>query len=222
MNPLVLPEKPAVRYSEVIVLNEMKNSNLDEDHSYQDICNLQTYSSLQPTLEVRKSGNKLTRSSATELSPCSSSYSSVIISKALQNPPEPILYPSSHQYNCQGNTGGVNDVKMPLGGASEPSTSHSKDEPKTSHLLQQHQIPASFSDLSGVSCSSVLLSHTAGVSSLKHPFSQSSFNPLLQPNSFSHPSGSSDNCTASFSQFLPSVFVDFSYCPVECEPFLSP
>ncbi|XP_030574910.1 interleukin-6 receptor subunit beta-like [Archocentrus centrarchus] len=217
MNPLVLPEKPAVRYSEVIVLNELQNSNLDQDHSCQGICNLQTYSSLQSTLKVRISGKKLTRSSATELSPCSSSYSSVIISKPLQNPPEPLLHPSSHQYNCQDDTGGVTDVKLQLGGASEPSESHSKDKPKTSHLfLQQHQIPASFSDLSSVPRSSVLLSHTDEVSSLKLPFSQSSFNPLLQPNNFSHRSDST-----SFSQFLPSVFVDLSYYPVECEPYLS-
>lgn len=220
MNPLVLPEKPAVKYSEVIVLGELENSSLDQDHSYQGVCNLQTYSSLRSPLGISRSGKTLTRRSATDLSPCCSDYSSVMLSRPLQNTPGPLLHLSCDQYNWQ--TANVNDVKLQLGGASEPSQSQPKDEHKTSHhFLQHHQIPASFSDLSSISSSAVLPSHTTEISSLKHPFSQSSFNSLLQSNNFHQPTDSSDNFTTSFSQFLPSIFVDFSYCPVECDPYIS-
>ncbi|XP_006798424.2 interleukin-6 receptor subunit beta [Neolamprologus brichardi] len=220
MNPLVLPEKPAVKYSEVIVLGELENSSLDQDHSYQGVCNLRTYSSLRSPLDISRSGKTLTRRSATDLSPCCSDYSSVMLSGPLQNTPGPLVHLSCDQYNWQ--TANVNDVKLQLGGASEPSQSQPKDEQKTlHHFLQHHQIPASFSDLSSISSSAVLPSHTTEISSLKHPFSQSSFNSLLQSNNIRQPSDSSDNFTTSFSQFLPSIFVDFSYCPVECDPYIS-
>lgn len=220
MNPLVLPEKPAVKYSEVIVLGELESSSLDQDHSYQGVCNLRTYSSLRSPLDISRSGKTLTRRSATDLSPCCSDYSSVMLSRPLQNTPGPLVHLSCDQYDWQ--TANVNDAKLQLGGASEPSQSQPKDEQKTlHHFLQHHQIPASFSDLSSISSSAVLPSHTTEISSLKHPFSQSSFNSLMQSNNIRQPSDSSDNFTTSFSQFLPSIFVDFSYCPVECDPYIS-
>ncbi|GAA6213324.1 interleukin-6 receptor subunit beta-like isoform X1 [Lates japonicus] len=245
-----VPEKPEIKFSEVILLSESEHQNSDLDHatSYQSICDLQTYSShrysplpssgSQTPQNTRISEMKFNRSpirakttSNTDLSSSPSIYSEVIISQTVKNSPAPILPPYHHQSNdWQCSTDSVSDVKLQLGGDSElfgdrragppqegRSTTKIDSPSETLRLfLKQHQSPIDFSDFSSISQSSVLLSHPAGITSPKHLFSQTNIN-SIQPNTFAPSTAPSDN----FSSFLPPVFVDFSYCPVECDPYIS-
>ncbi|XP_040916831.1 interleukin-31 receptor subunit alpha [Toxotes jaculatrix] len=202
----------------------------------------------QTPQNTRTSERKFNRSpvrakttSNTDLSSCPSIYSSVVFSQTLKNPPAPIWSPSNHQLNeWQRSAVSVSDVKLQLAGASEPpegrraggqQKGHSTtsldsprsptDELKTSHILpKNHQSPVSFSDVSIVSPSSFSLSHPPEVSSPKHLLSQWGINlvPSFQPSIFTNPNSPSANS----SSLLPPVFVDFSYCPVECDPYISP
>ncbi|XP_069008720.1 LOW QUALITY PROTEIN: interleukin-31 receptor subunit alpha [Embiotoca jacksoni] len=231
MKQLVVPERPDVKPSEVILLSELQNSDADQDHSYWSVHNLQTYnlqySPLPVTMSERKSTRrsvtKLKTTSVTDLSP--STYSSVS-SQPLRNPPTALL-PSSYPLSsdCQDGAVTVNDVKLESGGAGESSESRlsSTEEQKTFNpFLRLHQTPASFSDLSSISHSSVLLSYLAEVGLPKHPFSQSHFNSVqsLQRNNFTVPDALSANFTSSFSPFHHSVLVDFSCSPLECDPYI--
>lgn len=247
MRQPALAEKTEIKYSDVILLGEREllNADPDQDISYQS--NLQTYSSHrysplpvsgdQTPQDTRKSEKKCIESSSraktssnTDLSSCPSIYSNVLISQMLKCPPTPLLSLCNRLSNdCQHSTVSVNDVKLQLGGDSEPSVSlqgrsttrsdsplSQTDELKTFRLfLKQHQSTLS----SHSSC--VLLSHPAEVTSPQHPFSHSLYNllPSLQPDTFTHPD---DTFNPSFSPFPHSVFVDFSYCPVECDPYISP
>ncbi|KAF1374667.1 hypothetical protein PFLUV_G00231480 [Perca fluviatilis] len=247
MRQPALAEKTEIKYSDVILLGEREllNADPDQDISYQS--NLQTYSSHrysplpvpgdQTPQDTRKSEKKCIESSSrakttsnTDLSSCPSIYSSVLISQTLKCPPTPLLSLSDRlSSEWQHSTVSVNDGKLQLGGDSEPSVSlqgrsttrsdsllSQTDELKTFRLfLKQHQ-----STLSSHS-SSVLLSHPTEVTSPQHPFSHSLYNllPSLQPDTFTR---SDDTFNPSFSPFPHSVFVDFSYCPVECDPYISP
>lgn len=242
MKHSVVPEKSEIKYSEVVVLGdgELQTCDSDQDISCQVICNLQTYSthqyspvpvsSSQTPQNTRLSelffGNptRAKTTSSVDLSSCSYIYSNVLTSQTLKNAPTPYLSPSY----CHAVS--VNDVKMQPGGEEEPLEQRSDssfsptDELKTFSLfMKQCEIPASFSDFSSISQSTIILSHPAEFTSLNHAFSQSNFNsvPSLQPNTFTHPDASSNNFSTPFSPFLPLAFMDFSYCPVKCEPYVS-
>ncbi|XP_044023287.1 interleukin-6 receptor subunit beta isoform X2 [Siniperca chuatsi] len=247
MKQPAMAEKTEIKYSEVILLGESELQN--SDLHYESVCNLQTYSSpcyspltvsgiqtLQNSRKLEKCAKSSTKTTSnTGLSSCTSIYSNVLFSQTLKSLPTPLLSPSHHQFNdCQHSTVSVNDVKLQLGGGSElpvslqgRSTTRSPlsqtDELKNfCLLLRQHQSPVSFSDFSSIYHSTVSLSHPAEVMSPQHPFSQSLNNsvPSLQPDTFTRTDALSDAFTKS-SPFPHSVFVDFSYCPVECDPYIS-
>lgn len=232
-----------IEHSKVVLLgeSELENSNPDEDLTHHSVCDLQTYSSPcyspQPVSQAQTTQNTtqpvkqcFTRAKTTsnaDLSSCPSVYSSVHFSQMPPSPPT-LLLDSTYQSNhWQHSTVSVNEVNLQLGGDSEPSASprsatraHSPlskpDELKTfRYFLRQHQSPVCFFDLSSISHSSVLLSHPAEVTSPQNPFSQSIYKsvPSLQPKTFTH--------TADLSPFPQSLFVDFSYCPLKCDPYTS-
>lgn len=146
-----------------------------------------------------------------DLSSCSYFYSNVLTSQTLKNVPTPNPSPS----HCH--TVSINDVRMQLGGEKEPSEERSDSSQACSLLLKQYQIPLSLSDFSRISQSTILLSHTAQCTAFKHPVPQSNVN----SDTFTqhHPDASSDTFSTSFSPFRVS-FTHFSYCPVECEPYI--
>lgn len=201
----VEPEKLEIKYSEVILLGELQNSDPDQDPSYQRV---QTYSStLKSPLPVGISEKMLTRSSTKtkttsmkDLSACPSIYSSILFPQH----PLPPSY-SNQPTDCQrGSVSLSNGVTEPPGLHLTPTDDHKF----LSLCPKQHQSPFSF------------LNFGNEVALPKHPLTQSSFiSPLLlQSNTLTHPD---DSFPASFSSFLPSVFVDISYCPVECSPYIS-
>eukprot|EP00064_Thunnus_orientalis_P016585 superscaffoldBa00003319_g16651 len=237
MKQPAVPETPEIKYSEVILLDKSDLQDLDQDFSYQGICNIQAYTShsdsplpvsVAETPQNTPKFEKIYTGSST--TSCPSIYSGVVFS---QTPPAPILCPSYLQSNYwQQSTVSVNDSKLQLeedselpvsiqaiGSDSPPSQT---DEVKT-FFLRQHQSPVSFSDFNNIFHSSVLLSHPVEVTSPQRPFSRSHFDsvPLLQPDILTLPDCRSDTPATSFSPFPQSVFVDFSYCPVECDPYIS-
>ncbi|XP_068558449.1 interleukin-6 receptor subunit beta-like [Cebidichthys violaceus] len=247
-----IAERTEIQYSEVILLGESELQNFDPDLDLSYQSNLQTYSyycySPLPVSEgqtpqnTRKCEKRCITSSTSaqmtsnaDLSSSSSSssiYSNVLFSKTQKGPPTPdpsLSYLPSNDW--QQST--VDDVKLQLGGDSEPSVSlHSRnatisdsplsqtDELKTFRLLRQHQNPVSSSDSSSISSSSVLPPTPADVTSPQHTFSQSLNNSVasLQPDTFTHPG---DTFTGTFSPFPFSVYVDSSLCPMECDPYTS-
>lgn len=254
----VMAEKTEIKYSEVILLgeSELRNSDPDQDLTYQSVCPLQTYSSHgysplqvseaqtpQNTRKLEKCTKSSTRArttSNTDLSSCPSIYSNVLFSQTLKSlrESERVQSPSFVQSNdWQHSTVSVNDIKPQLGGDSvslqgRSTTSATRSDSPLSpadelksfrHFPRQHQSPVSLSDFSSISHSSVLLSHPAEVTSPQHPFSQSLYNsvPSLEPDTFTRPDALSDPFATSHSPFPHSVFVDFSYCPVECDPYIS-
>ncbi|XP_054470187.1 interleukin-31 receptor subunit alpha [Anoplopoma fimbria] len=244
-----IAERTEIKYSEVILLgkSELRNIDPDLDQSYQS--NLQTCSSYcysplpvsgaETPQNTRKSEKRCVKSSTcaqmtsnTDLSSSPSIYSNVLSSESLKSSPTPCTaYLQSNDW--QQST--VNDVRLKLGGDSEPSVSQQcrnattsdsplsqKDELKRFRLfLRQHQSPVSSSDFSSICHSSVLLSHPAEVPSLQHTFSQSLNNSVssLQPDTFTGPC---DTFTQTFSPFPLSVLMDFSLSPIECDPYISP
>ncbi|KAL7380411.1 hypothetical protein ABVT39_017514 [Epinephelus coioides] len=231
MKQPAMTEKTNIKCSEVILLGESELQNFDPD---QDL-SYETYSSPHESLlpdsgaqtaqNTRRSENKYVRASTAS---CSSIYSNVVFSQGLDGVPSPYLCPYYLQSNdWQHST--VSDIKLQLGGNSEPcvslqgrSTTRSdsplsqRDDLKTFHVFQrQHQSPV-FSHLS-----SAPLFHPAEVTSPQHLFSQSLCNsvPSLQHDPFACPS---DTFTTPFSPYVHSALVDFSYCPVECDPYISP
>lgn len=213
----MVPETPEIKCPEVSLLGELQNSEPDQDHSYRSVCNLQTYSTYQYSplpernSELRYSA-KAKMTSVTDLSSHPSTYSNVLLSQPLQNLPALLAWQRST----------VSDVNLRLGGASEPSHLHlpPTDEHKAFRdFLKRHQSPVSFSKFSSLSHPSVFLSHPAEITSSEHPFSQSS-SKMIQLDTLSHPDALSDKFTGSFPPPPPSVSVDFSYSPVQCEPYL--
>ncbi|XP_070698926.1 interleukin-6 receptor subunit beta-like [Pempheris klunzingeri] len=235
MKPPAVPEKTDIRYSEVILLGESEQDNCgpDKDVTYQSISNLQVYSTHRYS-PLRVSGaqtphNTRKSESNTERTFCPSIYSEVLFPQTLKCIPTTPLSPSDRQQSSVS----INDVKLQLGGDSEASESlqgrsttrsdsslSQADELKACrHFLRQNQSPVSSSDLSSVSYSSILLSHPAEDTSPQHSFSRSHNNsaPSLQPDTFTRPDALSDTFATSPPPFLHSLFVDLSYCPVECE-----
>ncbi|XP_071354821.1 interleukin-31 receptor subunit alpha-like isoform X3 [Trachinotus anak] len=233
-------EQPQIRHPEVILLGESELQNSDLDQA----CDLQTYSSYQfcplpverqTPQSTRISEKKFIRSpvgakttSDPDLSSCSSIYSNVVLSQTLKNPPSPIPFTTYRQHSTDIGQPGGDSAGRRAGAPQEGSSATALDSPlsptdeqKTFHLLlKQHQSLVSLSDFSSISPSSVLPPHLADVCSPKHLSLQSNFNSVLspQPDTFTHPNAPSD----SFMSFLPPIFVDFSYCPVECDPYISP
>lgn len=246
-----VPETFDINYSEVILLSssDLQDSDADQDFSYQGVCNIQTYSShrysplpntVAQTPQNTRKFDKYTRSStrakatsAADLSFCPSIFSNAFFSQTHQTLPAPILCPSYLQCNdWQQSTVSVNDSKLQPGGDSELPVSlqgigsdsplSQTDELKT-FFLRQHHGPVAFSDCNKIFYSSVLLSHPVEDTSPQHHFSRSHFNlvPSLQTETLTHPDSHLDTSATSFSPLLQSVFVDFSYCPVQCDPYMS-
>ncbi|XP_070776836.1 interleukin-6 receptor subunit beta-like [Enoplosus armatus] len=229
-------EKTEIKYNKVILLGESELLNPDQDLLYQSVCNLQIHSSpryspLSGPQTSKKSTKSSTRAKTTSKTDLSSIYSNVHFSQTLKSPPTPLLSPSHLQPNdWQHGTVSVNDVKLQLGGESEAalqcrsatrsdSPLSEADKLKNLHLfLRRHQSPVSCSDFSSIYRSAALLSYPAEVTSPYHPFSQSLCN--LVP-SIQHNTTLSDTFTTLLEPFPQSVFVDFSYCPVECDPYIS-
>ncbi|XP_060919371.1 interleukin-6 receptor subunit beta [Labrus mixtus] len=234
-------DEPEIQYSEVFLLGErdLQNSSLEMDFAYKSLCNLKTYPShcysQLPLSEAqsynRKSEKKCINSlSGADLSLCPSIYSDVIFSqylKSLPKPSHPLQYNEWHHSSVS-----ISDIKLQLGGECDlnvclQSSSDTKSDSLLSqtdelkrfcHLQRQNQS----SDCSSISLSSVLPFRPAEVKSPRKPYSKSLYNsfPSLQPDSFIHPDALCD--TVSFLQFPPSVFVDFSSCPIECGTYISP
>ncbi|XP_031703871.1 interleukin-6 receptor subunit beta isoform X2 [Anarrhichthys ocellatus] len=246
-----IAERTEIQYSDVILLGEIEPQNFDPDLDLSSQSNLQTYSSYcysplpvseaQTPQNTRKSEKRCIKSSTSaqttskaDLSSSSSSssiYSNVLFSPTLKGPPTPD--PSlSYLHSNDWQQSAVNDVKLQLGGDSEPSLQSRNatisdsplsqtDELKSFRLfLSQHQSPVSSSDFSSIFRSSVLPPHPADVASPQHTFSRSLNNsvPSLQPDTFTRPG---DTFTGTFSPFPLSDFVDFSLCPMECDPYIS-
>ncbi|KAG8013245.1 Interleukin-6 receptor subunit beta, partial [Nibea albiflora] len=247
----VMTEMTEIKYSKVVLLgeSELQNSSPDEDLTYHSVCDLQIYSTpcysprsvsraqtAQNTVQpVKKCLTRAKTTSNADLSSCPSIYSSVLCSQTPQSPPT-LLLDSTYQSNhWQHSTVSVDDVNLQLGGDSEPPASpqsatraHSPlsepDELKTFRcFLDRHQSPVCFSDFSSISHSSVLLSHPAEVTSPQDHFSQSIYKsvPALQPRTFTHTVALSDTFATSLSPFPQSLFVDFSYSPLKCDPYTS-
>lgn len=185
-----------------------------------------------------KTSTRAETTSKTEDTSCPSIYSEVLFSQTLKCLPVSLQPHSYPQFtDCQQSTLSVSDVKLQLDGDGEASvplqgTSATRADLSLSQTeeletfrpsLRQHQSPVSFSDLSSISYSSVRLSHPAEVTSPQHPFCQSLYNsaPSFQPDAFTHPDALSDTLTTLPSLFPHSLFVDFSYCPAECDPYVS-
>lgn len=247
-----MAEKTEIKYSEVILLDEseLQNSNPDKDVAYQSVCNLQTYSSdcysplplsgaqtpqnsRNPEKKSIKTSTRAKTTSSTDLSSCPSIYSNIVFSQTLRGLPTPLLSPPYLQTDdWQHSTVSVYDAKLQPGGGSEPSVSlqgmtaaSPADELKTLlHFLRQRPSPVSFSDFSSISHSSFLLSHPAAVTSPQHPSSQSLHNlvPSFQSYGIPQPDALPDTYTTPLSPFPHSVLVDLSYCPLECDPYISP
>ncbi|XP_073339217.1 interleukin-31 receptor subunit alpha-like [Pagrus major] len=244
---LVLPEKPGIKYSELILRkDEPQHSSAEQDLSYQGICNLQTYSShcCSPlpvsgpqtpqntrNFEYIQNSTRAKTTSDTDLS----SYSKILFSQNLRDLPTPLQSTSYLQSDhWQHSTVSVNDAKLQPGGDSEPSVSlqgrtarfdsplSQTDELKTvSYMLKQHQGPVSFCDFSSIFHSSVLLSHQAEITPPQNLFSQSLYSsvPSLQPNTFPRQDALSDTTLLSHVPDLtsPVLDVDFSYCRLDCD-----
>ncbi len=192
--------------------------------------------------ESKKYIKSLTRanlSSNADLSSSSSIYSNVLLSQTPESLPAPLLFPAYLQSNdWQHGTVSVNDVKPQLDGDSEPfmflqgrsnticgSPTSLTAELKTLHLfLRQHQSPVSLSNLCSDSHSSMLPSHPPAVTSIRNLFSESLYSslPSLQPNGSTQAVGLSESFSTSLSPFPLSIFVDPSYCPLQCDPSVSP
>lgn len=240
----VVGEKDEIKYSQVVPVgdSELQNLNPDKNLNYQSLCNLQTYfthcrsplpvSMAQTAQNDRRSESCIKSSTGvnsntnSDLSICP--YSNIHFSQTPESLPAPLI--SSFYLQWQQSTVSVNDIKLQLDGGSEPYVSvqggrstrsdsprSQTHEPRNSpHFLKQHQSPVSFSDFSNICYSSVLLSHPAAVTSAQNPFSQSLHNSVQ-----SLQSDTSALSTTSLSPFPPSVFVDLSYCPLQCDPYVS-
>ncbi|XP_076604135.1 interleukin-31 receptor subunit alpha [Chaetodon auriga] len=227
--------------------SKLPNSNPDKDLAYQSVCNLQTYSShrysplpvssTQTPQNTRNSEKKSIKistraktASNTDLSSFPSIYSNILVSQTLKRVPPPLLSPSYLQTNdWQHSTVSINDAKihpgrdgeLSLQGRSATTSASQTDELETfGHFLRQHQSPASSSDLGSISHSSVLLFHPAAVTSPQHSFSHVLYSsvPSLQPDTVTRPDALSGTSNTSLSPFPHSVFVDLSYCPLQCDP----
>ncbi|XP_022606541.1 uncharacterized protein LOC111225792 [Seriola dumerili] len=238
-------EKPDIKYPEVILLgeSELQMSDLDQAfglqtyscHEYSPLPVSEPQTPQSSRISENRNPIRSKTTSETDLSSCP--YSSIVFSQTHKNPPSPILLPTCHQFNDrQHSIVSISDVELQLGrdaesfegrraGAPQEGRSTTKldsplslaDELKTFPLcLKKHQSLISLHDFSSISPSSVLLSRTAEPPSPKHLFLQSNLNsvPLLQPDTVTHPNASPDN----FTSFHPHIFVDFSYCPVGCDP----
>lgn len=89
------------------------------------------------------------------------------------------------------------------------------DELKNFNLFLKPQIPVSFSDISAAQSSISPL--TAEVSSPKHG---SGSGPSRRPSTITHSDVPPGGFSPTLSPFLPPL-VDFSYCCVECDPYIS-
>ena len=246
----VLAEKIGVKYSELILCkDEPQPSSTEQDLSYQGLCALQTYStpccyppipvSGTPTpqntisFECIQNATRARTTSNTDLS----SYSKILFSQNPRVSPTPLqstsYLPSSH---WQHSAVSVSDAKLPPGGDGELSVSlqdrvarfwsplSQTDELKSvSDLLRQHQSPVSVCDFSIVFHSS----HRAETTSSQNPLSQSHYSsvPSLQLNTTHRPDALSDTLTTLYSpvpDLPPPIFVDFSYCRLDCEPWIPP
>ncbi|XP_030298929.1 interleukin-31 receptor subunit alpha isoform X2 [Sparus aurata] len=244
----VLAEKIGIKYSDLVLCKDkLQHSSSERDLSYQGICDLQTYSThccysplpvsgtLTPqntkSFECIQNSTRAKTTSNTDLS----SYSKVLFSQDPRVLPIPLQSTSYvHSNHWQHSAVSVNDAKLPPGGDSEPSVSlqgrvarfcsplSQTDELKTiSDLLGQNQSPVS--DFGSVFHSSVLLSHRADATSPQTLFCQSLYSsvPSLQLNTIPRPDAPSDALTMLYSpvpDLPPPIFVDFSYCRLDCDP----
>ncbi|XP_029350425.1 interleukin-6 receptor subunit beta [Echeneis naucrates] len=216
------PEKPKIKYSEVTLLGEteLQNSGLHEAQTPQ-----RTRMS-----ESTRSPIRPRTTSDTDPTSYPLIYSTAIFSQTPpKNPPPAILSPAYlHLSDWQHSTVSVSDVRQKPGSDGELRRSGTQestaldsapsvtDKLQTFRLfLKQNQSLVSFPDFSSVPTSCTLLFHQAEAHSHRHSFLRSNFNsvPSLQPDTFAHPSAPA---------FLPPVFVDFSYCPVKCDAYISP
>lgn len=210
VKPLMAPQEPDVKYSEVILLGEQLNCNPDDDDSYQTTCSLQAsyqYSPFRSSEHFINSSSKVQRSSITDVTTCSSIYSSILLPKTLPRLPAHFLLPSYQWSKATPHTvSSINDIKQRLGGAGEPPDSPAHEQ---NPFLRQHQ------GFSRASHPSVTL--PTEVASLKHPLTQSGLK--LPCNTLIHSGVLTDKMP--FSPFHRPVFVDLSYCPMECDPYIS-
>ncbi|KAM7403352.1 hypothetical protein PAMA_004008 [Pampus argenteus] len=224
-----VPESSDIKYSEVILLSEsdLHDPVPDQDFSYQGVCKIQTYSSYQysplpvsgaQTPQITQKINKeytriSTRDKTTSTADCPTIYSNVLVSQIHQTLPATILCPSHPQTNVS-----VNDSKLQPGGDSEHGVGSDSPTSETDELnsffLRQYHSSVSFPDS---------LSHPVEGTSPQHCFSRSHFNsvPSHLPVALAHPDSCSDTSATTSSPVRYSVFVDFSYCPVECGPYVS-
>ena len=212
----MVQKKPDIKYSDVILLDKLQD--LEKDDAYQSVRNFHTHSlqQLSPLLDrmsVKASTISMTKAktiSATDLSTSSCVYSSILHSQFLKNLPT-----ANHPSNdWQPRAFCFNDIMLPLDGARKSSDLHLSDEKKTYHFLKRHQSPASFSEFSSPSPSSVLPSHLTEVGRFNSEQS-------LQPDTPNHPHTSSNSFMTSFSDIPQPIFVDFTYCSVQCDTYTS-
>ncbi|XP_029972603.1 interleukin-31 receptor subunit alpha isoform X2 [Salarias fasciatus] len=214
---VALPDKPEVSFPEVLLLGELEASDRDQDQSYRSISSVRTPLQKQPSpLHVDTPESVLLLRNLSEAKTSSipnlSARPFVLPDILFSHPPKtlpfmPAFGPGSGDWQRSAHS--VGDAKQPPGGA------ESSDLPPADVFcppLKQHQSLCSLSDLSGTSHSS-----SSQQAEAKQPVSQSAFNsfPSLQcaftaPNPF----------TAALPPFSQSMFVDPSYCPLQCDPYI--
>ncbi|CAJ1074431.1 interleukin-6 receptor subunit beta isoform X1 [Xyrichtys novacula] len=224
---LAIADDCMIKHSAILLLGEREllNANLDEGLTYKSVCNLQTYSytrySQLPVLGAQTLQNDRKSTSNTDLP---SVYSDVLISQMLQSLPKPLVSPSDLRFNEWRQR--VSDMEPQLEGDSDLDRGASKSELSQiddlkifCHLQRQSQSP----DSSSIShSSSVWISHPPNMKSPQHPLTKYIYNsvPPLQRDAL----GCSDAVcdTVSLLPFPGSIFVDFSYSPVEYDCCIPP
>lgn len=226
---------PKIKYCEVVLPgeSELQSTDPEKDFTYKRVCNLQTNSSYccpQPPLSETQtlthnlektctpSTNRAQMTPNTDLSFNPSIYAN-LPSQPLQSSPELSTQLTYLQCNDRDHSS-ISKVTLQPGGDSNPNISSTKcdsplsqtDELRVHHLQWQEQS----ADYERVPASSVLFFE---VKSPQKYFSKSQSDsvPLLQAEKLTHLSDS-----VLFSACPSSLFVDLSYCPLQCDGLVSP
>lgn len=216
-------ENTEIKYSDVLLLDEREllNSSADRDPVFQSVENLQTSQCFHPlpvsgaqTPQARSEKRISNSSSARTKIPsnsdpsfCPSIYSSILLSHSPKRLLSPLLSPSHLQSTDWGqSTVSVSDIKLQLGGDSEPclqGRSATRFDSASSQTLGP--VPSS-SDFNRVT-------------SAHPPSSHGLYNsvPVLHPNTLTR----HDAFTKLLSPGPCSLLVDFSYRPLSCDPHIS-
>ncbi|CAG5866638.1 unnamed protein product [Menidia menidia] len=216
----MVQEKPDIKYTDVVLLDKVKD--LDLVDSYQSVRKLHAHSLQQfssppdqiPGKASTRSMLEAKTTSYTDLSPSSCFYSNILHSQVLKNLPTPLLPSSKNQSSdCQPKTVCFSDMTLHLDGGKQSSDFRLSDEKKDfCHFLKQNQSCVSVSGFSLASPCSALVSQQT--EDCRADLVQS-----LQTDTSRHLHPLPDSFMMSLSHT--PIFVDLSYCSVQCDPHIS-